>query len=128
MLLLNATRTATNNPSLVKAETALLHNNRAEAEAILLQAGLVLDAVRLNLQLFQFDRALQLAVKYDAHLDLVLAGRRKYLQQFAWTETNVKFVEYSKKVGHYYYFPSAVICIWKYKANKIQIKYLKIVF
>ena len=45
-----------NNVAMVKAETALLQNGREEAEAILLQAGLPLKAIMLNLQLFQFEK------------------------------------------------------------------------
>lgn len=45
-----------NNVAMIKAETALLQNGTAEAEAILLQAGLPLKAIMLNLQLFRFER------------------------------------------------------------------------
>lgn len=45
-----------NNVAMIKAETALLQNGRAEAESILLQAGLPLKAIMLNLQLFQFEK------------------------------------------------------------------------
>ncbi len=41
---------------MIKAETALLQNGRTEAETILLQAGLPLKAIMLNLQLFQFEK------------------------------------------------------------------------
>ena len=45
-----------NNVAMIKAETALLQNGKPEAEAILLQAGLPLKAIMLNLQLFHFER------------------------------------------------------------------------
>lgn len=45
-----------NNVAMIKAETALLQNGRTEAETILLQAGLPLKAIMLNLQLFQFEK------------------------------------------------------------------------
>ena len=45
-----------NNVAMIKAETALLQNGRLEAETILLQAGLPLKAIMLNLQLFQFEK------------------------------------------------------------------------
>lgn len=45
-----------NNVAMIKAETALLQNGRVEAETILLQAGLPLKAIMLNLQLFQFEK------------------------------------------------------------------------
>jgi hypothetical protein len=127
-----------NNVAMIKAETALLQNGRTEAETILLQAGLPLKAIMLNLQLFQFEkwatprfflysnlrnirlyflvlieqkikksfsfiqlgRALELAVKHDSNIDVVVAYRRKYLEQFSWTETIPRFIEYAKKVIH----------------------------
>ncbi|KAI9560861.1 hypothetical protein GHT06_011815 [Daphnia sinensis] len=87
-----------NNVAMIKAETALLQNGRTEAETILLQAGLPLKAIMLNLQLFQFEKALELAVKHDSNIDVVVAYRRKYLEQFGWTETIPRFIEYAKKV------------------------------
>ncbi|XP_046461872.1 intraflagellar transport protein 80 homolog [Daphnia pulex] len=87
-----------NNVAMIKAETALLQNGRTEAETILLQAGLPLKAIMLNLQLFQFEKALELAVKHDSNIDVVVAYRRKYLEQFSWTETIPRFIEYAKKV------------------------------
>ena len=54
--------------------------------------------VVLNLQLLQFDRALELALKHDTSVDLVLAHRRKYLEHFGWSETNLKFIQTAKKL------------------------------
>jgi hypothetical protein len=45
-------------------------------------------------------RALELAVKHDSNIDVVVAYRRKYLEQFSWTETIPRFIEYAKKVIH----------------------------
>lgn len=46
----------------------------------------------------QLGRALELAVKHDSNIDVVVAYRRKYLEQFSWTETIPRFIEYAKKV------------------------------
>lgn len=38
------------------AEMALLYGNQQDAEAILLQAGLIFRAIMLNIQLYNWDR------------------------------------------------------------------------
>lgn len=48
-------------------------------------------------------RALDLAVKHDSNIDVVVAYRRKYLEQFGWTETIPRFVEVAKKVVYTVY-------------------------
>jgi len=82
----------------VKAETALLQGGLAEAETILLQAALPAQAIRLNLQMFSFERALDLATKHNTDIDIVLTARRQYLQQFGWSETIPRFIESVRKV------------------------------
>jgi len=53
------------------AELALFRRRPDEAEAILLQAGLVYRAIKMNIKLFNWDRALELAVSYKTHVDTV---------------------------------------------------------
>ncbi|CAI9737075.1 transport 80 homolog [Octopus vulgaris] len=77
-----------------KAEMALFCGNIQDAEAILLQAGLIFRAVILNVKMFNWERSLELAVKHKTHVDTVLAYRQKYLQNFNKTETNKKFLQY----------------------------------
>lgn len=43
-------------------------------------------------------RALELAVKHETGIDVVVAYRRKYLEQFNWTETLARFIEMARKV------------------------------
>ncbi|XP_038162299.1 intraflagellar transport protein 80 homolog [Cyprinodon tularosa] len=69
-----------------------------EAEATLLQAGLIYQAIQLNIDLFNWNRALELAVKHKTHVDTVLAYRQKFLQKFGRRETNKRFLEYSEAV------------------------------
>ncbi|XP_034085261.1 intraflagellar transport protein 80 homolog isoform X3 [Gymnodraco acuticeps] len=69
-----------------------------EAEATLLQAGLIYQAIRVNIDLFNWERALELAVKHKTHVDTVLAYRGKFLQKFGREETNKRFLQYSEGV------------------------------
>ena len=83
-----------------QAELALYRRQPDEAERILLQASppLAYRAIKLNLNLFRWQRALDLAVKHKIHIDTVLAYRQKYLQSFEREETNQKFLQYFKQV------------------------------
>ncbi|KAG7389692.1 Intraflagellar transport protein 80 [Phytophthora pseudosyringae] len=88
------------------AELALYSGNVDEAEAILLQAHptpLVYRAIKLNLRLFRWERALDLAIKHttDAgtHVDTVLAYRERFLAANKLQETDKKFLQYSKQVA-----------------------------
>lgn len=83
-----------------QAELALYRRHPEEAERILLQASppLVYRAIRLNIKLFRWARALDLALKHKVHVDTVLAYRQKYLQSFEREETNQKFLQHFKQV------------------------------
>lgn len=61
-------------------------------------------AIKLNLTLFRWGRALDLAVKYRSHVDTVLGYRLRHLEEFGKTEKNAKFLQYSGQV-------SSMICL-----------------
>ena len=48
---------------------AVLTGNYQDAENILLQAGLILRAILLNIYLHQWEKALDLAIKHKTHVD-----------------------------------------------------------
>uniref|UniRef100_A0A8C7YCK0 Intraflagellar transport 80 homolog (Chlamydomonas) n=1 Tax=Oryzias sinensis TaxID=183150 RepID=A0A8C7YCK0_9TELE len=84
-------------------ESALAHmllfsGQVQEAESALLQAGLIYQAIQVNIDLFNWERALELAVKHKTHVDTVLAYREKFLQKFGKKETNKRFLHYSEGV------------------------------
>lgn len=83
-----------------QAELALFRRHPDEAERILLQASppLVYRAIKLNINLFRWARALDLALKHKVHVETVLAYRQKYLQSFERDEVNPKFLQYFKQV------------------------------
>ena len=65
------------------AEMMLYKRCPEEAESILLQANppLVYRAVKLNVRLFRWERALEIAVKNKQHVDTVLWYRRNFLDR-----------------------------------------------
>lgn len=84
-----------------QAEMALFKKNPDEAERILLQASppLTYRAIKLNIELYRWNRALDLAVKYRTHLDTVLGYRQKFLNKFNKVENDNKYLQYSKDVA-----------------------------
>ena len=80
------------------AEFALMRRRSDEAENILLQAQLVYRAIKMNIRLFNFDRALELAVQYKTHVDTVLWYRQRFLSNFRRKETNEAFLSYASQV------------------------------
>ncbi|KAG7215614.1 hypothetical protein INR49_022140 [Caranx melampygus] len=80
------------------AHMLMFSGQGAEAEATLLQAGLIYQAIQVNIDLFNWERALELAVKHKTHVDTVLAYREKFLQKFGRKETNKRFLQYSDGV------------------------------
>eukprot|EP00736_Rhodelphis_marinus_P011395 Rmarinus@m.26807 len=76
------------------AEVYTFMRRPEEGEAILLQASLLYRAIKLNIKLFRWDRALEIAVSHKTHLDTVLAYRKRYLDSFGLSETNKRFQQY----------------------------------
>lgn len=85
----------------IQAELALYRRQPDEAERILLQASppLVYRAIKMNLNIFRWDRALELCLKHKQHLETVLGYRQKYLDEFQREEKHQKFLSYFKKVN-----------------------------
>ncbi|KAF5299047.1 hypothetical protein FQA39_LY11593 [Lamprigera yunnana] len=74
------------------AGTALLGGSFQNAESILLHNGMIFQAVLLNTQLHQWNRALELAIKHKSYSDVVLYLREKYLNSLGKEENNPKFI------------------------------------
>ncbi len=86
------------NKDIRNAETALLCGNIQDAESILLQSNLVFRAIMLNLFQYNWDRALELAVKYQQYVEIVIGFRQRYLEEYEKKETNKMFLKYRKEV------------------------------
>ncbi|XP_050045918.2 intraflagellar transport protein 80 homolog isoform X1 [Dermacentor andersoni] len=80
------------------AELALLCGNQKEAENILLQNKLWFRAIMMNISLHEWERALNLAVKYNTHIDTVLGHRISSLERLGKQENNAVFLKYNKEV------------------------------
>ena len=89
------------------AEIALICGNIREAESILIQNGFILRAISLNLELFKWERALELALRYDKDnnfVELVLAYRQKYLERVGKNETIQSFRQLFNEVNTFSHF------------------------
>lgn len=82
------------------AELALYRRQPNEAERILLQAAppLVYRAIKMNIHLYRWNRALDLAIKYRTHVDTCLGYRQRFLEQFGRRETDQRFLQYANQV------------------------------
>lgn len=80
------------------AELALYQRRYNEAEKILLQNNppLIYRAIKMNIRLFKWDRALDLAINNKAHVDQVLYYRKKYNN--GKKETDARFKQYFSEV------------------------------
>nr|XP_022919132.1 intraflagellar transport protein 80 homolog [Onthophagus taurus] len=81
------------------AGAALLGGSLQTAESILIHNGMVYQAILINLQLFNWDRALDLATKHKSHIDTVLYVRQRYLDKIQKQEVNEKFVKLRNSVN-----------------------------
>jgi intraflagellar transport protein 80 len=86
------------NESLITAYVLLLSNKIDEAESVLINAKQFYRAIKLNINLFRWDRALNIALNNKTDIDTVLAYRKKYLETANLDETNSRFIELNKEV------------------------------
>jgi intraflagellar transport protein 80 len=50
----------------------------------------------LNIKLYRWDRALDLAVNNKTHVDTVIAYRKRFLTQYSKEEDNERFKQYTR--------------------------------
>ncbi|XP_012280148.1 intraflagellar transport protein 80 homolog [Orussus abietinus] len=74
------------------AEMALLAGDLLAAEGILLQNGLVSEAINTNIKMYNWNRALELAIRHKKLLEEVLAARKEYLRVLDKKETNQSYL------------------------------------
>jgi intraflagellar transport protein 80 len=80
------------------AELALYQRRYDEAEKILMQNNppLIYRAIKMNVRLFKWQRALDLAINNKVHVDTVLYYRRKYNN--GRKETDARFTQYFAEI------------------------------
>ncbi|GMI26980.1 hypothetical protein TrCOL_g8767 [Triparma columacea] len=83
------------------AEMMLYKRCHEEAESILLQASppLVYHAIKMNIKLFKWDRALSIATKNKKYIDVVLWYRKKFLDGFKRSENLDEFKKLAREMG-----------------------------
>ncbi|CEF69620.1 Intraflagellar transport protein 80 homolog [Strongyloides ratti] len=86
------------NLNLKNALFAMFAGRISEAETILLQSKYYFRAIFLNIQMYRWDRALQLALQYNMHIDTVLGYRQRYLEDIGVEETNEKILQQYSQV------------------------------
>lgn len=64
------------------AALAVYQKKIPEAEQILLTARLYYRAIKLNIKMYKWDRALEIAVNNKTHVDTVIAYRKRFLQMY----------------------------------------------
>ena len=84
------------------AALAVYQKKIPEAEQILLAARLYYRAIKLNIKLYKWDRALEIAVNNKTHVDTVIAYRKRFLQMYQREETNYKFKQFAKDIQVYW--------------------------
>jgi len=80
------------------AALAVYQKRIPEAEQILLQARLYYRAIKLNIKMYKWDRALEIAVQNKTHVDTVVAYRQRFLQMYKKQETNEKFKQFAQEL------------------------------
>ena len=93
-----------------QAEMALFRRAPDEAERILLQASppLAFRAVKMRLDLFQFPRALEIALKFQCGVEIVLFYRKRYLDTFGKKEMVKEFVSQVSRLGNDFTYEDVV--------------------
>ncbi|XP_029670092.1 intraflagellar transport protein 80 homolog [Formica exsecta] len=81
------------------AEMALLAGDLLAAEGILLQSGLIKEAIHINLEVYNWNRALELAIRHKRQLEEVLNARAKYLHTINKNETNQSFLTHIENIS-----------------------------
>ncbi|XP_014608812.1 PREDICTED: intraflagellar transport protein 80 homolog [Polistes canadensis] len=74
------------------AEMALLSGDLLAAEGILLQNGLIEEAIKLNIKVYNWNRALELAIRHKKQIEEVLNARKDYLKTLKKEETNSSYI------------------------------------
>ena len=63
------------------------------------QAGLVFRAIKLNIKLFNWERALDLATQHKQHQDTVLWYRQQFLKNAKLAESITRFMQMNESVS-----------------------------
>ncbi|XP_034936884.1 intraflagellar transport protein 80 homolog isoform X2 [Chelonus insularis] len=79
------------------AEMSLLSGDLLTAEGILLQHGFIDEAIQMNLQMYNWNRALELVLRHKKPTEKILEARKKYLLLLNKEETNASYLNLMNK-------------------------------
>jgi intraflagellar transport protein 80 len=82
-----------------QAALALFFKRYQEAEQILVQSKLFYRAVKMNIKLYRWEHALDLAYQFKKHVNTVVAYRNRYLERIGKEENLKKFLKAREEVG-----------------------------
>ena len=69
-----------------------------EAENILMSARLYYRAIKMNIKLYKWDKALDIAIAQKTHVDTVIAYRKRFIEQYNKQETNDRFTQLNQEI------------------------------
>ena len=64
-----------------------------------MNARLYYRAIKLNIKMYKWDRALEIATQNRTHIDTVIAYRQRWLQQHGKQESNDRFLQMGKEIA-----------------------------
>ncbi|VDN23637.1 unnamed protein product [Cylicostephanus goldi] len=86
------------NKEVRSAMMVLLAGKVPEADNLLEKGGNIYRAVMLNIIMMRWSRALDIALKHNAYLEVVMGYRQRYLEKLGREETDEKFIRQRGKV------------------------------
>lgn len=107
------------------AGVAQLCGNYQKAESILLQNGLIFQATLMNLNIYNWNRALDLALKHKLHVDVVMFKRRLYLEELGKDENNEAFLKITGKVRNSRDVANSFVDVFFFRSPSTMIKFNK---
>lgn len=81
------------------AEFMVYKRQIKRAEQILLQGKLIYRCIRMHIRLFNWQRALELAMEHKTHIDTVLGYRQNYLKAISQSEADPKFSSLASQIS-----------------------------
>ncbi len=61
-------------------------------------ARLYYRAIKMNIKMYKWDKALDIAIAQKTHVDTVIAYRRRFLEQYNKEETNDRFKQLGQEI------------------------------
>ncbi|CAI4226047.1 unnamed protein product [Auanema sp. JU1783] len=70
----------------------------ADADILLEKTGNIFQSIMLNVKMFRWDRAIDMAIAHRKYLEIVMGYRQRYLKEMKRNETDPKYLKYSSEV------------------------------